>query len=167
MKQNDAKIINIKQKSNKLTLEHSINTSKYEFDDNILYESWTNGTLAENKIYQLRQLSPEFGYTKEIDYGLIAKLKNSLWMITGAVITFFSDYHQSIPLLAPTFFVVGLSILIYVLVNIRPKSWTNIHNDYGDVEIKISRDQCSEKERKKFEKSLKNAIIIAKEEYYY
>jgi hypothetical protein len=82
----------------------------------------------------------------------------AMLLIASSVVVFFSDYNESIPLLAP--FLIGLGGWWFVnaLRKLVPRSWTNVRKSSGEEAFYMVQPKHKSTEWSNFEMELSKAI---------
>lgn len=142
-----------------------------EFDKRYLYEKWNSRSSKGTKAYVLHDLSPKLVHWRHIGENSLSTLKWAGLFLLSALIIFYSDYQYKIPLLAPSMLIIGITMLLKALNDIRPRSWTYIYDDEGNFVTSLLIDNRESKERQQqrhsFETHLSKSIELAKQQEYY
>ena len=138
-----------------------------EHDDKMVTISTKGPFVSKVVKFDLWRFVPEPIVHSSINSDLRANLKIALVLITGAVVVYFSDYNQAIPLLAPALLVFSLPKMAVGLLSFRSEIGT-VFVDAHDSEalIKIPHALGAERERQAFEESLVEAITSARIAFY-
>ncbi|MCP5099441.1 MAG: hypothetical protein GY943_28130 [Chloroflexi bacterium] len=135
---------------------------KYSFDEHCFYTNWKHGCDEGTTSVPLDQLSSHYSLTQGRPDGFVAKWQKAGAFIAIAIIVYFSDFNESIPLLAPAFFIYGVVKTISMWGDLIPKTWSVISYKDGKSAGSIIHDGNSE-ERIKFEEALACSIRSANE----
>ena len=146
-------------------------STRFEFDERYLYESWNSKYSTGSKHYLLHDLSPKLALWRHREESSVHKLKWGLFFTLSAIIVWFSIYNAKLPLLAPVLLTSGVLFLGFALFSIKPKSWTYIYDDDGNYvsSIRINQNETDNirQNREDFQNLLITAIEKAKQKEYY
>ena len=141
------------------------------FDERYLYEEWKKGIEKGKATYLLYRLSPNIIEATDLDKEALKHIRFSWYFLIASIIIYFSDYNETIPLLAPV--LAAFSILIFVK-NIRktwPRVWAIVYDDYNYKQVSVplsdNEDKSTSSEREKFMNDLSEAIAVAKKQEFY
>lgn len=140
-----------------LVVKDSGHYYKYYFDDHYFIREWRHGQDEGTMSISLDQLSNNFSISQGRPEGFVERLRIAGYFVAGAIIIYFSDYNESIPLLAPAFLIYGVSRIINMWSDVLPKTWTIIpYKSSGQTEAILHTE--SNRKREKFEVALSKAI---------
>ena len=108
--------------------------------------------------WPLQGLSPIFVETVGRSSGTTNTVRKAMALIAASIIIFFSQYNQSIPLLAPFLFVLGSWWFAGALSEVLPRTWTEVRKLNGEVFFSILQPAEKSPEWLKFEEDLLQAI---------
>ena len=160
-------------KSAKPVYQYACDAKKtvFEFDERYLYEKWQSHLSEGSKSYLLYDLSPKLVQWRHIQASVWHWLKLGGAFLLAALTLFFSEYNSKLPLLAPLLGLVGAVPFVYSLMHIKPRTWTYLYSDDGEVVTSMLIDATESVERRArremFERQLAEAIESAKQQEYY
>ena len=128
-----------------------------------LYTEWVSGFDRSTVPCPLRGLSPNFTETTGRSSGIAQTVRISMLLVASSVIVFFSDYHKTIPLLAPFLLGLGSWWLANAIRKVVPRTWTVIRKTNGEDACSIVQPEKKSPEWLRFEKKLSDAILKVNE----
>ncbi len=163
---NESNVTRLKPRLTRLSLSNRTYKKILSFDSNFLYEDWSRGMQSGSNTYPLHQLIPKLHYTSGTDSHILKVFRTSALCVLASIIVYFSDYNAKIPLLAPALLLIGLPFCVHALLDIRPKTWTLVSDEYGDTATNFVHSYCEDQEQREcFEESLVDAIRKARLRY--
>jgi hypothetical protein len=129
----------------------------YGFDEHNFNSNWKHGPDEGSTSIPLDQLSSHYSLSQGRPDGFVGKLERAVAFIAAAIIIYFSEFNESIPLLAPALFVYGAVRTLNLRRDLIPKTWTIIRYKNGESAGSIIHNGDSV-DRKKFETALSQAI---------
>ncbi|MCW8932259.1 MAG: hypothetical protein OQL19_18750 [Gammaproteobacteria bacterium] len=157
--------------NNTYEFEHLGTQTKLSTDDRYLFHEWEKGAIKGKTSHLLHRLSPNINIETIVDDVALKKIRISWVLIVSAIIIFFSDYNDKIPLLAP--FLAGYGLLAIGL-NIKhswPKDCALIKDNYNYKLIMIpqleNESQDEKEKRESFLFFLTNKIEEATRKEFY
>ena len=141
------------------------------FDERYLHEEWKKGVAKGKSTYLLYRLSPNIVEATDINQEALKLVRTSWILLIASIVIYFSDYKETIPLLAPVLAVAAISIFT---INIRkswPRVWAIVYDDYNYKQVGIPLSEKDEKkassERGIFLNELSEAIEVARKQEFY
>ncbi len=123
------------------------------------------------RVHLLHRLSPRARTARFVDRGALPRLRNGLALLVGALVVFFSDYHERLPLLAPALVLFALPTLVGAVRDALPVWCVQICDEYNEIEVEIplARREVEEDadRRAQFLRGLEDAIEAAQQQEYY
>ena len=147
---------------NDLTNQFKITSGSYQytyyFDSVHYYREWKRGSDKGIESYPLNKLTNKYSEYQGRPDAFKDKATNVVLFLFSSIIIYFSDYNESIPLLAPTLLIIGAIRMYFLKELIFPKKWSVIRYTNGEEASFILHDTKHNEDRIKFEKALSDAI---------
>jgi len=135
-----------------------------ELTDEYLVDRWAKGKRNQCARIALDKLCPEPSYMTARPRYSTAKTLSGLLLVALSAVCYFSAVQEILPLLSFLLCIIGLSILIRNIENMRLETWTIFQRDSGEPCVHIIHRGCDDAKRQEFIKECRSAIISKKKE---
>ncbi|MBK7664795.1 MAG: hypothetical protein IPJ21_14875 [Sterolibacteriaceae bacterium] len=122
------------------------------------YTEWKRGMDCAKSVASLHGLSSNLTETVGRSQSTTRTLRISMLLMASSVVVFFSDYNNSIPLLAPFLLGLGGWWFVSAIRKVAPRAWTNVRKSSGDEAFYMVQPEHKSEEWSRFEAGLSESI---------
>lgn len=127
----DPKIAKLVPPTRSYQFRHLGNSTTISFDERNLYVRSEQGVASGTTTHLLHHLSPRIEEECWNEPDAITKIRISLLLLLAAIVVYFSDVQDAVPLLAPALALVWLIIFASNCRRAWPYDWLTIGDEYG------------------------------------
>ena len=168
---NDPNILKFEPPSKKCEFTHRGVVTTVSFDERHMHLHHKRWATHDASAHLLHQLSPKILEHYGNDSDAATYIRAAWILLLAAVVVYFSDYNDRIPLLAPA---LALLWLVFFSANIKrawPYTWLVVTDEYGGQVIKLRapdpQDIDTKARQDGFIGNLSKAIEAAKQKEYF
>ena len=167
----DPKILKFEHTTKKCEFPHRNVVTTLTFDERHLHLHHKRWATHDASAHLLHQLSPRILEHYGNESGATTQIRIAWVLLLAAIVVYYSDYNEHIPLLAPAFALLWLLVFSANIKRAWPYTWLVVTDEYGGQVAKLRAADAAAVEIKarqvEFIGNLSKAIETAKQKEYF